>query len=304
MTPQQPNAVSPYLGSLGGNRDVGFDPGWLAARRRYDDAALYPPAIEAIQTWAATLPADRAPVVVDLGSGTGSALARARSWLTPRSPVAYAVDRDADLLALAAASSAPANAPSVTLLADILAPLDHLGGPADGSVDLVVGHALSDLLPLDRLVARSAALVRPGGLVHLALAYDGVTEFAPQLPGELASLEARLLEQFHLHMDRPRAVCPTYGGSTSGRRLPAALTAAGLEIVTSGPSHWFVSAADGPDGQRVLAWLLRFIAEATTDLGQISASDLDRWLQVRQSALAIGALTARVAHQDALARRP
>jgi hypothetical protein len=65
------------------------------------------------------------------------------------------------------------------LVGDVLLPLDRLGGPADGIVDLVVSHAVADLLPLDRFAARVAALLRPGGLAHLALTYDGETEFLP-----------------------------------------------------------------------------------------------------------------------------
>lgn len=285
---------------------MGFDPGWLAARRRYDEAALYPPAVDSILTWGKALPPDYAPVVVDLGSGTGAALARARTWLAPRPHLAYAVDRDVDLLALAPAVSPVGPPPTspIAIHADILAPLDQHGGPPDGAVDLIVGHALADLLALDRLAARVAALLRPGGLVHLALAYDGLTMFGPPLPTELANLEACVLQQFHSHMDRPQRSCPAYGGSTTGRRLTSTLSAAGLEILATGPSTWRVSAADGPDGQRVLSWLLRFAAEAAIELGQIAAVDLDRWLQARQSALAAGALNACVAHQDALARRP
>ena len=43
---------------------------------------------------------------------------------------------------------------------DLLEPLKPHGGPRDGSVDLVVGHAVADLVPLDRLAAHAAALGR------------------------------------------------------------------------------------------------------------------------------------------------
>jgi SAM-dependent methyltransferase len=291
---------------------VGFDAGWLAARRRYDETALYQPAVAAIRAWAAAQPPDRTLIMVDLGSGTGAALERARAWLAPHPLLAYAVDRDAELLSQtaadsplqAASASRPSSPPPVRLLGDILQPLTPLGGPADGTVDLVVGHALADLLPLNRLATRVAALLRPGGLAHLALAYDGETAFAPPLPPDLASLELRVLKQFHAHMDRPRATCLEHGGSTSGRRLVPTLTDAGLEVVADGPSVWHVAASDGPDGQRVLDWLLRFVADAATDLRQIAAPDLDRWLQARQAGLAAGTLAARVTHRDALVRRP
>ena len=281
---------------------MGFDAAWLAARRRYDEAALDPAAIEIIQTWAATLPVGYAPVVVDLGSGTGAALARARGWLAPRSIVGYAVDQDATLLTQGAVLDT--SRPVVPLVGDLLQPLTPLGGPLDGTVDLVLGHALADLLPLDALAVRAAALVRPGGLVHLALAYDGQTAFGPALADGLEQFETAVLAQFHQHMDQPRASCPSYGGSTSGRRLAAALSAAGLEILADAPSVWEVAAGDGPDGERVLSWLLRFVAGAAGELGRIDPHALARWEDARQSALAAGVLTARVGHRDVLARRP
>lgn len=288
---------------------VGFDAGWLAARRRYDEAALDPAGIQAIQTWAAELPPDRSPVVVDLGSGTGAALARARQWLAPRRIVMYAVDQDTALLAQGAAiltqgAAHNGNEQVVQLAGDLLQPLTPLGGPPDGAIDLVLGHALADLLPLDALAARVAALVRPGGLVQLALAYDGQTTFGPALTGDLEEIEAAVLSQFHQHMDRQREQRLSYGGSSSGRRLAAALTAAGLEILADAPSIWEVTATDDPDGERVLTWLLRFVTEAAREMGRINSRDLGQWEDARRSALAAGQLTARVSHRDVLARRP
>jgi SAM-dependent methyltransferase len=334
---------------------VGFDPAWLAARRRYDEAALDPAAVQAISAWGRSLPSDRAPVVVDLGSGTGAALDRAQRWLMPRHIEGYAVDQDAALLAqgaalLAGSRSGPdrrtsrgdqgaaftCGEPVIQLVGDLLEPLPPLGGPADGTVDLVLGHALADLLPLDALAARVAALVRPGGLVHLALAYDGVTLFGSSSDGafmgrpfsmspdgalptesaevtspsasvaarEVAEIEAAVICQFHRHMDRRQASIPNYGGSTSGRRLAAALSAAGLEIVCDALSVWQVAATDGPDGERVLGWLLRFVAEAAREMDTLPPRDLARWEDAQRLALAAGLLTARVEHRDVLARRP
>ncbi|MCC7369758.1 MAG: hypothetical protein IT306_15125 [Chloroflexi bacterium] len=315
---------------------MGFDPAWLSARRRYDEAALDAAAIRAIRDWAAALPEGYVPIVVDLGSGTGAALRRARAWLAPRPLEAYAVDRDAALLALAtppgrgaepnAAWSAGQHKPASThlagqagqagqaghecratrIVADLLQPLDSLGGPPDGTADLVLGHALADLLPLDRLAARAAALARPGGLIHLALAYDGQTCFGPSLEAQrpgLAEAEQRILNGFHQHMDRPRAAAPAYGGATSGRRLAPALRAAGLEIVREGASVWNVAAADGPDARLVLDWLLRFVSDAARDLGRVDRATLDAWEACRRAMLADGTLTARVVHRDVLARR-
>lgn len=278
---------------------MGFEARWLAARGPYDEAALDPVAIRAIRRWGAELRPACAPVVVDLGSGTGAALGRVNRWLAPRQVRAYAVDRDPTLLSVAAARGLLGEA--VPVVADLLEPLDGRGGPEDGTVDLVVGHALADLVPLDRLAARVRALTRPGGLVHLALAYDGLTEFSPTAD---LDLERAMLAAFHRHMDRPSIDASSYGGSTAGRRLAPALAAAGLEILIDAPSAWLVRADDGLIGQRVLSRLIRFVVEAVAEVGIVPPDDLEGWARDRRSALADGTLSVRVEHRDVLARVP
>jgi SAM-dependent methyltransferase len=276
---------------------VGFEAEWLAARAPYDEAALDPSAVCAIRAWGALLDGNRLPVVVDLGSGTGAALRRVRRWLKPREIVAYAVDHDPVLL-LAGARHANGSA---AILGSALEPLEAHGGPADGSVDLVVGHALADLVPLDRLAERAAALVRPGGLVHLALAYDGLTAFSPVLD---AALEAEIIRAFHEHMDRPSLDHATYGGSTAGRRLGPALRAGGLEIVSDGISTWKVHASDGVVGRSVLDRLVRFVVDAVREIGSVPEDRLAGWETERQRAIESDMLSVHVGHRDVLARAP
>jgi SAM-dependent methyltransferase len=275
----------------------GFEAEWLAARRPYDDAALDPLAVAAIRVWAATLPDGPPVVVVDLGSGTGAALRRVAGWLAPRPIRAYAVDHDAELLERA--GTAMACQEMVTLVGDLLVPLDALAGPPDGTVDLVVGHALADLVPLDRLAARSAALARPGGLIHLVLAYDGLTAFGPSVD---PALEAAVLAAFHRHMDRAATRTPSYGGSTAGRRLGPALAAAGLTVLVDAPSTWDVRADDGAGGRRVLDRLIRYVVDAARAVGGVAPRDLSRWESARRAALDDGRLSVRVGHRDVLAQ--
>jgi SAM-dependent methyltransferase len=284
---------------------VGFDADWLAARAPYDEAALDRSAVDAIRAWGARLPPGYAPIVVDLGSGTGVALDRVRRWLAPRPVVAFAVDEDAALLGRIAPPDDGSRI--VPIVGDMLLPLDRRGGPPDGAVDLVVGHAIADLLPLDRLAARVSALLRPGGLAHLALVYDGLTAFEATDDSDLnvdADLAPRVIAAFHRHMDRPVREIPSYGGSTAGRRLRSALASAGLEPLIDAPSIWRVSADASAAGREVLDRLIRYVVEAVRESGALALGDLRQWERGLRAALQAATLTARVGHRDLLARKP
>lgn len=311
-----------------------FDPEWLAARQPFDEAVLDRVAVAAILDWANTVPADRPLRVVDLGSGTGVALRRAARWLAGRQVEAFAVDADRGLLAGAPAawaveagpalppgpssppeSGRPERGPApydvlldgtsmtvVPLIGDLLRPLDQLGGPADGSVDLLLGHALADLLPLDRLATRAAALLRPGGLAHFALTYDGETAFEPV---DDPALEARVTAAYRQHMDRPRRQRQSYGGSTAGRRLREVLEQAGLEVPRAAPAVWDVPGPGDPAAARLLLdRMLRFVVGSLHELGEPPAAEVHRWEASRRELLERGQLRLRVRHLDVLARRP
>lgn len=291
----------------------GFAVDWLAARDPYDVAALDRVGLDLLRPWLAEQPSYRPLRVVDLGCGTGSGLRRTLTWLDARPVVAYAVDRDAALLAALVAgdlgstargasdsADTDARVTVVPVLADVLGPLDGAGGPADGTVDLLVSHAVADLFPLDRFASRIRALLRPGGRAQIALTYDGETRFAPD---DAADLERRTIAAYHRHMDRARAQDPTYGGSTAGRRLVAALEAAGLEIVRAAPSTWDVRAGDGPGGVAVLTGLIDYVIRAVAELGDPPADEVARWERSRRAALDAGALRASVRHLDVIAGR-
>ncbi|MDP8924729.1 MAG: class I SAM-dependent methyltransferase [Chloroflexota bacterium] len=296
---------------------TGFAPVWLAARDRYDVVALDREMLSTVRAWAEQQPVGPPLRVVDLGCGTGAGLRRALSWLADRPIAAYAVDRDADLLRrlalgdsgamLAGRDAEPdaerdaASSIVVPVVADLLGPLDAAGGPTDGTLDLVVSHAVADLLPLDRFARRVASLLRPGGHAHLALTYDGETRFSPS---DDPALDTRVIAAYHRHMDLAREYEPTHGGSTAGRRLAAALTAAGLEVVRAAPSVWEVRASDGPDGRAVLDGLIGFVVRSLAELGDSLGVELGRWEQARRAALDAGELRATVRHLDVLARRP
>lgn len=316
------------------------DPEWLQIRQPFDEAALDRGIVASIRAWADRSHGTRPLRVVDLGSGTGAALRRAVGWLGRRSVDAFAVDGDSTMLAAArpawraeghagiddglggsdgdgdggTAGRPPVPEPyAVTLdgrritvapiVSDALAPLAAVGGPEDGSIDLVLGHALADLVPLDALGARARALLRPGGLLHLALTYDGETAYEP---AEDPALEARVMAAYHRHMDLPRARNPRYGGSAAGRRLGGELQRAGFQIVRAGPSDWDVGPGRGDTAATgaLLDRMIGFVVGSLRELGDPADAELERWARGRRALLDAGRLGLRVQHLDLLARRP
>lgn len=284
----------------------GFSAEWLALREPFDDAALDRSILAEIQACVRSFSSNRDLIVLDLGSGTGAALRRAAGWLAGRSWRGYAVERDPDLLACATVSDRAGRPPGVVispLLADVLQPLVDAGGPGEGSVDLLLGHALADLLPLDALAARTVALLRPGGLAHFALSYDGETVFSPEPEPDLA---AEVMSAYHAHMDRLRAVDASYGGSTAGRRLVTEAGSAGLDILRSAPAYWeiWIERDRGRQAASCLInQMLDFVERSSLEMG-LWPADVRRWTASHRRAVRDGSARLRVRHLDLLARRP
>jgi hypothetical protein len=177
-------------------------PAWLRLREAADAAARASEFAGLVARRLAGQPGRETPsggplVVHDLGSGTG-AMAR---WLAPRLPGPQhwiLHDRDADLLALAAAGmvrSAADGAPVTveTRVGDIsrLTAVDLRGAA------LVTASALLDLLTAEEVGRIAAACVGAGCPVLLTLSVDGRVELTPGDP-----LDARVAEAFNAHQRR------------------------------------------------------------------------------------------------------
>jgi SAM-dependent methyltransferase len=100
--------------------------------------------------------------------------------------------------------------------------------------DLLIAHALLDLLDLPQALPRLFNLLQPGGLFYFTLNFDGGTIFQPPLVGDTAVETA-----YHQTMDsRP-------GGSQTGRQLFHAVQRAGGQVLAMGSSDWVVHPVNG-----------------------------------------------------------
>ncbi len=263
----------------------GFSIDWLdlreAADRRARDKALR----ERTRQWLAedTSPG-KAPVVVDLGAGTGSTL---RALSTQASLTWRLVDNDQTLLAEAQRRHGSTHSIE-TCIAD-LANIETL--PLAGA-RLITASALFDLVSADFIEALANDLKircqeNPVGL-YTALNYDGSTQWTPVHP-----LDDVVLQAFNRDQRKDKGFGPALGPD-AGRAIARVFAEAGFEVY-SASSPWVVDGAD----QAMVSSLITGIAGAVSGSPEIDSQALEDWVRFRQSQVDAGTCT--VGHTDLLA---
>lgn len=244
---------------------------WLDLREPADHAARDPSLLDAA---AAFLMAAEAPLVVDLGAGSGSTLrafgarvAGARWRL---------VDRDRALLGAAAA-----RAGAETVEADLRA-VDSL--PLAGA-RLVTASALLDLVSA-AWVERLAGLLAADVGLYAALSYDGTVIWEPALREDAAVLAA-----FNAHQRGDKGFGPALGPD-AGRHLARVLEERGFAVATAA-SPWQL----GPEQWQLQAALAEGIGAAAAESGVVAGG----WVQARREAAMAGVSSCIVGHLDVLA---
>jgi SAM-dependent methyltransferase len=266
---------------------------YLLAKRSVDDRALNRRVWDRLARELREPKAERVRIA-DVGAGLGTGAERIADWklVEPLSTVRYTgVEPRGELLAEARlrlrALPFPADIAETTLyeFAERKA--------VRGGFDLVVAHALLDILELSPGLEALIALTKPGGLLYLPITFDGETLFEPG-----SSLDDEILSAYHDTMEER-------GSSRTGRRLYHALRSVGAEVLEIGSSDWIVHPmGDGypADEGFFLEFLLQTIEGAVR--GRVESADLETWLSERRRQLASADLLF-CAHQfDVLARRP
>jgi SAM-dependent methyltransferase len=248
---------------------VGFSADWLALREPADHKAR-----DAELLQQAAMAAGPAPVILDLGCGTGSTV-RAFAPHLPAGARWRLVDNDADLLAHAAVA---AGDHAQTYCLD-LADLDAL--PLE-DVTLVTASALLDLMPEVWVRALSVRLRVP---FYAALSYDGRMSWRPG-----NALDDSVIKAFNRHQLGDKGLGPALGPNAVAVSA-AAFADAGFDVMRA-ESPWQLSADHAP----LHATLVEGIAAAAADAG---ATDAAEWGATR---IAEASQTAcRIGHGDMLA---
>ncbi len=294
---------------------------YLLAKRTVDDRALNRTVFTAFKE--AVLAQGRALRFLEIGAGLGTMLARLVAWGVLRQGEYTLVDRDPQLLQ-AAHTFLQSWAKGQGLQWQALPQGGHLHGPGGLDLrlrtvaadvydplpgprgyDVVLGHAVLDLLHLPTVLPRLLDMLRPGGLAYFTLNFDGVTIFEPPLP-DLD--EDHLLARYHATMDaRTHRGLPA-GAARTGRQLFHQLRQAGAEVLAMGASDWVVfpnlQGGYPHDEAFFLAYILETIHQALQQDPTLDPQQTETWYMARRAHLQQGTLV-YIAHQlDVLAQLP
>ena len=259
----------------------GFETRWLDLREPADRASRDPALL--LRTAALVGQAGDAPLIVDLGCGTGSTL-RALGPLVSRARWRL-VDNDPALL-----DEARRRRPEGTEVATVEADLSALDQLDLSGVALVTASALFDLVS-ESFVARLAArLARTGTALYAALSYDGSCEWSRPHP-----LDADMVALFNRHQRGDKGFGPALGPE-AGDRLKAAFAAAGF-AVEAAESPWRL----GPESVNLERMFVDGMADAVEELREFGPGEVEGWRVARLEAPGQGL---EVGHLDVMAVPP
>lgn len=265
---------------------------YLTAKRTVDDRALNRFVLEQVRKH---VPKDGLRVL-DVGAGNGTFLSRLLDWDLLRVGEYVGVDADAEAIAdgrrklseLRLAGNVSARLAEGDLLTLEL---------PESSFDLLIAHALLDLVDVKAVLPRFWRWLRPGGFFWFTLNFDGETIFLPEAD---AALEATILELYHHSMD-------ARGGRHCGRNLFGHIAAAGGEVLAAGASDWIVHPVGGHYPAQEASFLHHIIDTIDHELRGnpgLDAAKFAAWVATRHRQIDAAGLTYIAKQLDLFGRAP
>lgn len=280
---------------------------YLAVKREIDDRALSPSVWRKLRHRLRQANRRRPIAVIEMGGGIGTMFDRVLDWaLTPHMQYtlveanrAYLAEFEFRLKQLPYISSgseklfqgqAPSGVTFVleTLCADIYSVIDDPS--MSNRWDVVMAHAVMDLVNIPEALNGFERLLRPGGLLYLTLNYDGLSCFLPPWEPEF---EQMLVSRYHLSMDKRIIDGRSSGSSQSGRQLILHLMSAKFPLIAVGNSDWIVFPQHGGYPRGEAFFLETIVRTVERQLQQDSAVDqhkLAQWAKHRLTQIAAGEL--------------
>ena len=277
---------------------------YLAAKKYVDDRALNGHVWQTLKTNLPSSCSQEKLEVIEFGAGTGTMFERAISW--GLSPHLHYTMVEINPEYLAAFTSPPfqnRHSSSHTLEWRSSTSADIRSTDVDGTVDivcadlndvisnqkyhrrwdLIMAHAVMDLVKIDDVLTGFEQLVKPGGLLYLSLNYDGLTSFLPPFD---SAFEHHLFERYHHSMDQRTTNGRPAGSSRSGRELFSQLSKRHLSILAAGSSDWIVyPTVRGylDNDAYFLQTILQTIHQELQRDNQLDPHRLDAWVARRQA---------------------
>ncbi len=294
-----------------------YYPRYLAAKKSVDDRALNRPVWQRLQQQLEARTGSGPLRILELGAGIGTMLERVVDWGLISGDIVYvAVDREPahlqaarrrlsdwakqreDRLVWGSEENGRLRLPqgeiTLTLQATGVEELAGQSGPAE--FDLLIAHALLDLVDFRALLPRLLPRLKTGGLLYSSCNFDGETIFLPEYSGPTESI---ILERYHASMDARVA-----GASRTGRRLLDFLCRAGLPVLAAGSSDWVVHPITGKYPGDEAFFLQMMIATVAEELAKSEPpAGLAAWAEARRQQLARGELIFLARHLDLLAEK-
>lgn len=294
--------------------DETFDyPEYLAVKQTIDDRSLAQNVWQALVATLQEQAGSHQLKILEIGAGTGAMLIRLLDAGLPGHCQYFAVELEPDfarvaekaLAAWAGDHGCRLEASGTAgwtlqgqdklievqwLTADIL---ELPSGFDCGYFDMLIGHAVIDLLPVPECLPGLLNLVKPGGNYYFSLNFAGVTRFSPA-----DSRDFEITDLYHRDMDR-RFCEMEWRASQTGKLLGAWLNEQGHLVLAEGDSDWQISARSSPAAvnQRFIGNILDTMEKALAGL-----DGLDDWLRLRRQQTASGNLLFFAANRDYFGR--
>ena len=156
-----------------------------------------------------------------------------------------------------------------------------------GTLDMIIGHAVVDLLPVPACMPDILACLSTNGSYYFSLNYAGETLFLPPLPAD-----REIFQAYNNDMDQ-RFPGLNWQPSRTGRLLGQWLTDQGHHVIAEGDSDWELQANPDQPTNLFIANILDTIETALAGM-----PGLTEWLAARRLQLQSGQLQFRASNRD------
>ncbi|MGQ4809317.1 hypothetical protein NKDENANG_02733 [Candidatus Entotheonellaceae bacterium PAL068K] len=289
---------------------------YLSAKRTVDDRALNRQVWQRLVTWLTTATLRQPVRILELGAGTGAMAERLLRAGVLNQAIYTAVDADPDVTVQARKVVPPwaieqgfqvteseaglrlqRPAQDVMLHFETIDLFDFIDRERQRQTwDLLIAHALLDLLDVATALPLLFSTLHAGGHFYFPITFDGVSILEPDIdPAYDAHIEAL----YHATMDQRVVRGKPCGDSRTGRHLFAHLRTVGADILAAGSSDWVVFA--GPEGYPAdevyfLHYIIHTMQTALACHPALDPARFERWIRQRHAQVEDGTLV-YIAHQ-------